>query len=128
MVEEREELGRLLGKLLYALEDGQPDGVSDLGLTVEAAPRALERRRAVGLSPLPGLLVRHVDPAGPAAGGGIRPGDLLTSADRQPLRTRHDLQQALMKAVRGRRSVALEFTRGAEPMQVALRIPGARVR
>ncbi len=126
--DEREELGRLLGKLLYALEDPQPDDVSapDLGLVVEAAPLALERRRAVGLPPLPGLLVRHVDPAGPAAASGIRPGDLLTSADRRPLRTRHDLQQAMMRSGRGRRAVALELTRGAESMRIALRAPSRR--
>ena len=31
------------------------------------APVALEQRRAVGLPPVTGLLVRHVDPGGPAA-------------------------------------------------------------
>jgi DNA-binding MarR family transcriptional regulator len=124
--DEREELGRLLGKLLYTLEDPELGDGSDpdqLGLIVEAAPVALERRRAVGLPPLPGLLVRHVDPAGLAAASGIRPGDLLTSADQRPLRTRHDLQQAVMNPGRKRRSVTVELTRGADPMRVALRPP-----
>jgi DNA-binding MarR family transcriptional regulator len=121
--DERDELGRLLGKLLYTLEDPQPDELSapGLGMIVESAPVALERRRAVGLPPLPGLLVRHVDPAGPAAASGIRPGDLLTSADERPLRTRHDLQLALLGARSPRRRVALEITRGAEPMRLWLR-------
>jgi DNA-binding MarR family transcriptional regulator len=125
--DEREELGRLLGKLLYTLEEPPSGQVSslDLGLAVDGAPVALERRRAVGLPPLPGLLVRHVDPAGPAAASGIRPGDLLTSADRRPLRTRHDLELALMNPRRARRRVALEITRGAEPMRVWLRMPEA---
>ncbi len=84
---------------------------------------ALERRRAVGLPPLEGLLVRHVDPGGPAVASGIRPGDLLTSADRRPLRSRSDLQQVLRRS-RGRlRPIALEITRGAEPMRVALSFP-----
>jgi serine protease Do len=87
---------------------------------VEGAPVALERRRAVGLPPLPGLLVRHVDPAGPAATSGIRPGDLLTSADRRPLRSRHDLEMALRRSRGRRRGVALEITRGTEPVRVAL--------
>jgi DNA-binding MarR family transcriptional regulator len=120
---EREELGRLLGKLLYTLEDPDPDDLAaaELGLVVESAPVALERRRAVGLPPLPGLLVRHVDPAGPAAASGIRPGDLLTSADRRPLRSRHDLELALLGSRGRRRTVALEITRGTEPVRLALR-------
>jgi len=126
--DEREQLGRLLGKLVYTLEEPQPDEVasSELGLVVEGAPIALKRRRAVGLPPLPGLLVRHVDPAGLAAASGIRSGDLLTSADRRPLRTRQDLQLALMGSRRRRRAMALEVTRGAEPLRLLVRAPGAR--
>jgi DNA-binding MarR family transcriptional regulator len=123
--EERDQLGHLLGKLLYTLEDTAADDplAPELGLVLEGAPMALERRRAVGLPPLEGLLVRHVDPGGPAAASGIRPGDLLTSADRRPLRSRGDLQQALRRS-RGRlRPIALEITRGAEPMRVALSFP-----
>jgi DNA-binding MarR family transcriptional regulator len=120
--DEREQLGRLLGKLLSTLEDPDPDDVvaTELGLIVEGAPVALERRRAVGLPPLPGLLVRHVDPAGPAAASGIRPGDLLTSADRRPLRSRHDLELAVLRSRGRRRGVALEITRGTEPVRLAL--------
>ncbi|HET6866669.1 MAG TPA: MarR family transcriptional regulator [Solirubrobacteraceae bacterium] len=119
--DEREELGRLLGKLLYTLEDPPGDDLAtaELGLVVEGASEALQRRRAVGLPPLPGLLVRHVDPAGPAARSGVRTGDLLTSADRRPLRTRHDLEVALASS-RGRRRVTLEITRGIEPVRLAL--------
>jgi len=121
--DEREELGRLLGKLLYTLEDPDPDdrAAAELGLVVDGAPVALERRRAVGLAPLAGLLVRHVDPAGPAARSGIRPGDLLTAADRQPLRSRYDLELALERSRGRRRAVALEITRGSEPVRLALR-------
>jgi DNA-binding MarR family transcriptional regulator len=124
--DERDQLGHLLGKLLYTLEETAEadDALAPaLGLVLEGAPMALERRRAVGLPPLEGLLVRHVDPGGPAAASGIRPGDLLTSADRRPLRNRHDLQQALQRS-RGRlRPVALEITRGAEPLRLALSVP-----
>jgi DNA-binding MarR family transcriptional regulator len=124
---EREELGRLLGKLLYTLEDPSLDDLAtaELGLVVEGAPAALERRRAVGLPALPGLLVRHVDPAGPAARSGVRTGDLLTSADRRPLRSRHDLEVALASS-RGRRRVALEITRGTESVRIALPARGDR--
>jgi DNA-binding MarR family transcriptional regulator len=123
--DERDELGRLLGKLLYTLEEPLPadPAAPALGLEVEGAPVALGRRRAVGLPPLTGLLVRQVDPGGPAAASGIRPGDLLTSADRRPLRTRHDLQVAVMRSRGRRRPIALEITRGTEPMRVALSLP-----
>ncbi|MBV9604073.1 MAG: MarR family transcriptional regulator [Solirubrobacterales bacterium] len=119
---EREELGGLLGRLLYALEGARDDdfATTELGLVVEGAAVALERQRAVGLAPIPGLLVRHVDPAGPAATSGIRPGDLLRTADRRPLRSRHDLEMALLSSRARRRPVALEITRGTEPIRLAL--------
>lgn len=120
--DERQELGRLLGKLLYTFEEpaGDDPATAELGLVVEGASAALERRRAVGLPPLPGLLVRHVDPAGRAARSGIQAGDLITAADRRPLRNRHDLEVALASSRRRRRRVALEITRGTEPVRVAL--------
>lgn len=120
--DERDGLGRLLGKLLYTLEDGDPDSslAPQLGLVVDGAPVALERRRAVGLPPIAGLLVRHVDPAGLAAASGIRPGDLLTSADGRPLRSPHDLELAVLRSRGRRRAVSLEVTRGAEPLRVRL--------
>jgi S1-C subfamily serine protease len=68
-----------------------------------------------------GYTLEDPGPAGPAAASGIRTGDLLTSADQRPLRTRHDLQLALMESGRRQRAVALELTRGAEPMWIALR-------
>jgi DNA-binding MarR family transcriptional regulator len=122
---ERDQLGKLLGKLLYTLEDPGPNDnlAADLGLIVEDAPVALEQRRSVGLPPLTGLLVRHVDPAGPAAASGIRPGDLLTTANRRPLRNRHDLRLALNQSRRRRRAVSLEATRGAQPLRLRLTAP-----
>ena len=122
---EREQLGQLLGKLLYTLEDvHQDDCLSpELGLVVDGAPVALAERRAVGLPPVPGLLVRHVDPDGPAAKSGIRPGDLLTTANQHPLRSRHDLQLALNRPGSRRRPLALEITRGAKAIRLQLTSP-----
>ena len=122
---EREQLGQLLGKLLYTLEDvHQDDCLSpELGLLVDGAPVALAERRAVGLPPVPGLLVRHVDPDGPAAKSGIRPGDLLTTANQHPLRSRHDLRLALNQPGARHRPLALEITRGANAIQLQLTLP-----
>jgi DNA-binding MarR family transcriptional regulator len=120
--DERQQLGQLLGKLLYTLEEPAKDSrlERELGLVVDAAPVALEQRRAVGLPPLAGLLVRHVEPAGPAACGGIHPGDLLRTANSRPLRSGHDLHLALSESRERRRSLALEITRGAEPIQLRI--------
>jgi DNA-binding MarR family transcriptional regulator len=117
---EREQFGALLGKLLYILEEPAADDAvePELGMIVEAAPVALERRRAVGLPPLAGLLVRHVHPTGPAAAGGMRPGDLIRSANRRPLRSGHDLALALTET--RRRPLTLEVVRGTEPMSVKI--------
>jgi DNA-binding MarR family transcriptional regulator len=122
---ERDQLGTLLGKLLSTLEEPDPgDSLEpELGLVVEGPPVALERRRAVGLPPLTGLLVSHVYPAGAAAASGIRAGDLIRSADRRPLRSRHDLRLALRRTRRP--SLTLEVIRGSEPMRLQLTAPSA---
>ena len=121
---DRDDLGRLLGKLLYTLEDADPGSglARALGLVVDSAPVALERRRAVGLPPVAGLLVCHVEPAGLAAASGIRPGDLLTAADRRTLRSPHDLEVAVLRSRGRRRAVSLEVTRGVETLTVRLAV------
>ena len=126
---ERDQLGQLLGKLLYTLEDAGPDDRvgAELGLSLDAAAVALEHRRAVGLPPLAGLLVRHVDPASPAATSGVRPGDLLMTANRRSLRNRHDLQLVLDQSRDRQSTIALEITRGAKPMRLRLALPSPHI-
>jgi len=117
---EQDQLGRLLGKLLGSLEDPAPDDVlvTRVGLTVAAAPAALQMQREVGLAARPGVLVRQVDPRGAAAAAGLRGGDLLTAADGRPLRTALDLCAALSSA-RGD-VCTLDFVRGIVSRQLAL--------
>ncbi len=123
---ERDQLGELLGKLLYTVEDPTPEDrlAPELGLVVDSAPIALEQRRAVGLPPLTGLLVRHVEPASPAAASGIRSGDLLRTADQRALRTRQDLHLAIGQSRRRQRALALEIVRGTESIRLRLASPG----
>lgn len=119
---ERKQLGTLLGKLLRSLEEPQDEDLQapELGLLVDPAPVAMERQRAVGLRPLAGLLVRHVEPASPAAAGGVHVGDLLVTCDRKPLRSWEDLRLALSRSKGRQRAVTLEIVRGSESMRVRL--------
>ncbi|WP_228566652.1 PDZ domain-containing protein [Nocardia sp. SYP-A9097] len=52
-------------------------------------------RQAVGLPPIPGLLVREITPGSPAEKAGIRTGDVLTEANGHHLRSIDALHIAL---------------------------------
>jgi DNA-binding MarR family transcriptional regulator len=125
---ERRQLGTLLGKLLATLEEPATDDrlEPELGVVVEDAPLALERRRAVGLPPLAGVLIRHVHPAGAAAASGLRPGDLITAVNQHAVRSRQDLDLALTD--RRGRPLTLELARGSEPIRVRVEAPQANSR
>ena len=56
-----------------------------------------------------GLVVRSVDPDGPAADAGIRAGDIIQEVNRQPVTTREQLRAALERS--GTRPVLLFVTR-----------------
>ena len=59
-----------------------------------------------------GVVVTGVEPSGPAAEAGLRPGDLVEQANRQPVRSAEDLRAAIESA--GDRPLLLLVTRGAE--------------
>jgi Do/DeqQ family serine protease len=59
-----------------------------------------------------GLVVTEVDPAGPAADAGLRQGDLIEQANREPVRSTEDLRAAVEGA--GERPLLLLVTRGSE--------------
>jgi serine protease Do len=67
------------GQLGIAVQPLTPDIARQLGLRADTA----------------GLLVRDVDPGGPAAEAGVQPGDVIVQANRQPVRSTADLQKAL---------------------------------
>jgi serine protease Do len=81
-----------------ALGRGESPARPRLGLAL-APPRAARRMRAaVGLPPHDGLLVRGVEPGGPAAAAGLERGDLLVAAGGRPLGGVDDLFDALAAA------------------------------
>jgi DNA-binding MarR family transcriptional regulator len=111
---EREQLAVLLRRLLVSFE-GSADDVPHLGLVLAPAHVTIEMRRAVGLPPLAGLLVREVDDDGPAATAGIQLGDVL------PFRS----IGALNRALRRRRALELTVIRGVDELRVAVSLaPG----
>jgi len=81
---ERQDLADLLRRLLAGFEAATADVAAGLGLTLEPAHLARNRRQAVGLSDTPGLLVTGVTAGSAADGAGIERGDLITAIDGTP--------------------------------------------
>jgi DNA-binding MarR family transcriptional regulator len=121
---EREQLAALLGKLLGTLEHAGPDELLALrlGVVLDPAPAAHDQRRAVGLAPTPGLLVRHVNPSGPAAAAGLKQGDLVTGVEGRAIRTHADLRYAVEAA--GPHGLALDIVRGTRRRTIAVTAAG----
>jgi DNA-binding MarR family transcriptional regulator len=94
---ERDQLAALLRKLLVEFEGSSACGEPStrIGIALEPAHITIRRRRDVGLSPVPGLLVRSVDQHSRAQAAGLEAGDVLTGADRRQLRSSVDLRAAL---------------------------------
>jgi DNA-binding MarR family transcriptional regulator len=116
---EQELLATLLRKLLVEYEGSLPAGGSPLrlGLTLAPAHVTMAMRSAVGLPPIPGLLVRSLEPSGPAAQAGMRQGDVLVRAGSYELRSMASLYAALADpATRG--MVRVEFIRGTAKLTV----------
>jgi S1-C subfamily serine protease len=73
----------------------QPGG--RLGIVVEPlTPQTAERYGLRGQTQ--GVIVTDVDPDGPAAEAGIRPGDVIREVNRQPVRNTADLESAVRAA------------------------------
>jgi serine protease Do len=88
-----------------------------LGVALAPAHVAARLRRAVGLPPRDGLLVRHVEDGSPAARAGLQQGDLLVRADGRDLVQADDLLDVLDAAGE---SVTLAVVRGVEEMEVVV--------
>lgn len=112
----------LLGRV-----DGLAEGVvpprARLGIAVAPPHVARRLRAAVGLPERVGILVREVEPDGPAALAGIASGDLVVAVDGHTLSSVDDLHAAL-----GAATGALELTvvRGTEERSVVVEVFGAR--
>jgi serine protease Do len=74
-------------------ENAGPGESGRLGLTVR--PVSPEEARELGIAGRSGLLVAQVDPAGPAADAGIRPGDVIEQVNRKPVKDAAELRAAV---------------------------------
>lgn len=88
-----------------------------LGISLIPPRVAARLRAAVGLAARDGLLVRDVDPGGPAAAAGIQGGDLIIAAGGQPVVTVDQLQAAVETAPAGE-PLPVTFLRGVEESTV----------
>jgi S1-C subfamily serine protease len=80
-------------------------------------------RRAVGLPDRPGVLVRAVAPDSPAAGAGLRQGDLITAAAGAEIADTDGLSAAL-DALPDGQTLSLHLVRGTDELEVVVRFDG----
>jgi len=89
-----------------------------LGVGVVSSRAARRMRRAVGLPERDGLLVREVQPDGPAAAAGVEAGDLIVAVAGSPVTSIDDLHAALDGA--GDPAIALALVRGEAEREVVV--------
>jgi serine protease Do len=90
-----------------------------LGVAVAPAEVARRLRSAVGLPEREGLLVAGVEPDSPAAGAGLRKGDLLAALADRPLRTSDDLY-AVLDDLRAGTDAPAVVARGVEELTLTV--------
>ena len=102
-----------------ALSRGEAPSRRRLGVGLAPARVARQLRRAVGLDERDGLLVREVEDGSPAAGAGIREGDLIVAAAGRQVVSADDLFEAL-GSVGPKEPLEVRILRGAEERTVTV--------
>ncbi|MDQ4097738.1 MAG: PDZ domain-containing protein, partial [Actinomycetota bacterium] len=96
-----------------------------LGIGLVPGRAARHLRRSVGLPDRDGVLVREVDPDGPAGQAGVRQGDLIVEAGGRAVARLDDLYAAL-DGLGDEESLALGIVRGAEELSLSVTFGGTR--
>jgi serine protease Do len=95
--EVRVKLGELNPQESASRQGAAPEGGGQLGIQVQ--PVTPDIAAQLGLPEnTQGLVVMSVDPAGPAAEGGIQPGDVIVEVNRQPVKSVADVKAALARS------------------------------
>jgi S1-C subfamily serine protease len=102
------------------LASGRATAPPRLGVALVSARQARRLRAAVGLEPIDGLLVRAVEPGGPADRAGIARGDVIVAIDGTAVSDPDPLYAALDTANRG--DVALKIVRGSQELVLIARL------
>jgi S1-C subfamily serine protease len=111
-----------LRQRIVAMSDGRTFERVQLGVALASPHVAARLRRSVGLPDREGLLVRGVVDGSPAAGAGIREGDLLVRAGDRDLATADDLFAVLADTTAGS-ALTITFVRGTDEQTVTASIP-----
>jgi C-terminal processing protease CtpA/Prc len=119
--DERAVLDGLLRRTLGAFENSTIEIGRPLGMRLETAHIARERRAAVGLSDVPGLLVSATLAGAPAAEAGLTRGDLIVAVNGREVRCAAALAEAIEAAPRGR--LRFSVLRGDTPTQITVQLP-----
>jgi serine protease Do len=91
-----------------------------LGVALARPEVAQQLRRSVGLADRDGLLVRAVNADSPAAKAGIREGDLLVTANGNPIAVVSDLESILHGMAADASTVSIGLVRGADETVVTV--------
>jgi serine protease Do len=92
-----------------------------LGIAIAPSHVATRLRAAVGLDARDGVLVRGVDPGGPADRAEVRPGDLIVAAAGEPVTTPDDLRDRVDAATD---HLLLTLVRGVDELEVRVEFDG----
>ncbi len=109
--------GPALDEAITKLSAGEAAARVRLGVGVAPTHVAAKLRTSVGLDPVDGVLVRHVEDDSPASSAGIREGDMITRIGDTAVASPDDLHEALATVGAGE-TVTVELVRVADAVTV----------